>query len=232
MHIKDLLPKKKKKFNFSPFVKIWSLSVFGNLFIFFLAKHLHELPQILAVTLFISFSLLFGLAAYFGIKLVDKTELSSLTSSSFLKTDFLPAIRGTALSIIGIFIFNKIFIKFPPEEITFLDSSPFWARAISSLYDSINFEIFFRLFLLSLIYFLLKKLIQKKEMEKYLIWISIVLSALAPALNYLFVDSATQSKLLISNTIGGAVYGYLFVYKSFWAGAIAHFLVDFLLNGI
>lgn len=230
MHINDLFPKRKN--SFSPFVKIWGLSVFGNLFIFFLAQHLHEIPQTVTFSLFTVLSLLFGLLAHFGIKLVDKAELNSLNSSNFFKTDLLPAISGTALSIIGIFILDRVFIKISPEEITFLDSSPFWARIISSFYDSINLEIVFRLFLLSLIYYLLKKFIKKKEMEKYLIWTSILIAALAPALNYLFADGATQSKLLISNTIGGAVYGYLFVYRSFWSGATAHFLVDFLLNGI
>ena len=214
------------------FLSIWGLSIFGNLFIFFLTQHIHELPLFISFSFFIFLSLFFGLIAHYGVKLVNKNEWESLNYNNFIKKNLIPAVGGSVLCVITIFITNRIFIKIPFEDMTFLQSSPFWAKIISSLYDGINLEIFFRLFLLTFIYFLLKKMIRKKELDKYLIWIAILLSALAPVLNFVYLDHLTQSRLLISSLIGGTVYGYLFVYKSFWAGAISHFLVDFLLNGI
>jgi hypothetical protein len=230
LHIKDLFPHKEHIPH--QFLKIWGLSVFGNLFIFFLSRNIHELPLTISFSFFILWSLFFGMVAHFGVKLVTRTDLGSLKSHNFIRNDIIPAIVGSALAIIGIFLLNRIMIKIPVEDLTFLDSSPFWAKLISSFYEGINLEILFRLFLLTLIYFLLTKLFKKKEFRKYIIWTSILLSALVPALNSIYVDHLTLSRLLISNLVGGTVYGYLFVYRSFWAGAIAHFLVDFLLNGI
>ena len=230
MGIKDL--SQGKRAVSKPFLSIWGLSIFGNLFIIFLSRHIHELSVLFSISFFVLISLFFGLIAHYGVKLVNKIELDSLNYNNFLKSNIIPAIGWSITCVITIFLFNRIFIKIPVEDMTFLQSSPFWAKITSSLYEGINLEIFFRLFLLSFIYFLLKKLFKRKELDKYVAWASILLAALASVVNFIYVDHLTQEKMLISNLVGGTVFGYLFIYKSLWAGIIAHFLVDFLLNGI
>jgi hypothetical protein len=222
----------KKSYYLNQFLLIWILSIIGNLFLLFLSFRIHELPLLISLFSFFLFILFFGFIAHIGIKLLIKTDLNSLKPHSFLKTDLLPSLSGAALAIVVIFILSRILIKIPTEDMTFLDSSPLWAKIISSFYSGINLEILFRLFFLTLIYFSLRIFFKNKDIKNYLAWIAILIAALAPmSLNFFSTDHLTLSRLLISTIIGGVVYGYLFVYKSFWAASMAHFLVDFLLNG-
>ena len=231
MFLKHIFP--NKKYYFRQFIYIWILSILGNLYLFFLTQRIHELPNLISILTFVLFSLFYGLIIWLGIKLTVKSNLDALNPHKFIKTDLIPALIATAVAVTSIFILNRVVIKIPVEDLTFLGDSPFWAKITSSFYSGLTEEILFRLFLLPLIYFLLKKIFRKKTFHRSFIWMAIVIAAFSPMiLTFPSIDNLTIARLVILNLVGGTIYGYLFVYKSFWAGTIAHFLVEFLINGI
>ena len=235
MFIKNIF--QNKKFYFHQFLYILLLSMIGNIFLIFLSNNIHELPITLSILSFIIFSLFYGLLAWVGIKLSIKANLNSFKHHKFIKTTLVPALIGSVIALVLIFLLNRIIIKIPVEDMTFLDFSPLWIRLISSFHDGLNSEILFRLFLLSFFYLLLKKIkykpFQKKSVQTFFIWISILCAAITPlALNFITLDNLTIIRLTILYLVGGSFYGYLYIYKSFWAATIAHFIVEFFLNGI
>lgn len=222
-----------KKFYFYQFLLIWTLCIFGNIFLVFLSKDIHELPPVISILSFLFFCLLFGLITYLGIKLVIKTDLNSLKHHKFFKTDLLPALTATAVALASIYILNRTLIKIPFEDMTFLESSAFWTKIFSSFYSGINEEVFLRLFFLPFVYYLLTKVIKEKRHKKTLIWIAILLAAAFPlSLNFISLDNFEKARSTILNLVYGTIFGYLFVYKSFYSAVIAHFFTEFLMNGI
>lgn len=216
----------KKEF-YNQFFLVWALSTLGNFFLIFLWINVHDFPLIASLISFFAISLFSGLLSFFGLKMSIQAKLPSLKIVK-LKA-LLPGIYGALVAISLIFLSNKLFLNIPQEDVTFINCAPATAKLIFAIFSSLNEEIFYRLFLLSSIYLFLQKFFQRKDLIS---WISISLVTLiAITFNYFLTFEITFYRLLILNIIGAITFGYLYVYKNFWCAILAHFLVEFFMNG-
>lgn len=224
----------EKKLFFKKFIAIWLGSIFGCLYLLFLWEDIHDFPLEVSSLMYFGFILFFGLITWIGIKLSIKTEILSLNKPRpfFLKTHIIPGILGGIIATICIFLLNKLVLKIPYESITVVENSSIIAKLLSAFYSGFNEEILFRLFLVSLILFLLLKIVKKKSNRTLLIWISIISVSILPVLiTFITGDNLTIYRLFIYNTVSGIIFGWLFIRKSFFAAALAHILLELLSNG-
>ncbi|HEX9091168.1 MAG TPA: CPBP family intramembrane glutamic endopeptidase [Anaerolineales bacterium] len=118
---------------------------------------------------------------------------------------------------------------------------PLWKRLVIAFYSGILEEIIFRLFLLSLVAWLLGQVWQTADGHPATgaLWLSNVLAALLFGLVHLprwsnFTRLSPGFILLIiaMNGLGGIAFGYLFLTYGIEAAIIAHFIGDSLLHVI
>lgn len=185
----------------------------------------------------------FGIASFFGIILAEKTgfRLPLLTSwldhkkINFKKTFWLSIILGLLAGII-IFLFDKfIFLE---SIFSFTDVQP-WAGFLASFYGGIAEEVIMRLFLMSLLVFILMKIFRKKDSNPIIIWVSIIAISIIFGLGHLPITASVVSitpmvifRAIILNGIGGVIFGWLYWKKGLESAIIAHFCADIVLHVI
>jgi membrane protease YdiL (CAAX protease family) len=100
-----------------------------------------------------------------------------------------------------------------------------------------NEEVLCRLFLLTFIYFILSRLITKRE--SYIVWSAIIITALLfgvghlPAAFKLVTPSVFEvTRILLLNGIAGITFGYLYCTQGFWSAVIAHGAADIVIHAL
>jgi len=200
---------------------------------------------------FIQSAFIFGPITWFGIKLSKKVNLGALLLESIIRGETWNNIRkrfynilktsiliGVITSMVIIF-FDSIFNKLLPSTLNdSVNVNPaIWQRFLASFYGAINEEIFSRLFLMSLILWILMKIRKRAEIISIEIWIAIIISSIMFGIGHLPLASNLISitlpivlRILILNGIGGIVFGYLYWKKGLEAAMIAHFSADIILH--
>ena len=189
-------------------------------------------------------AVIYGIACRLGFVLLKKVDfdpfnLSFGSPKNIFKEIFFPGcVMGTLLSFL---IFGLDKYVFHGTTVGIVKHPPVWASLLASIYGGLNEEVLTRLFLLTLLYFLLCKLFQKfPNMFPTLLWCSIFLTALLFALGHLpalfkimpHPSLALLSRVIVLNSLGGIVFGWLYCKKSFWTAVVAHFTTDLFLHVI
>jgi hypothetical protein len=187
--------------------------------------------SLLIIKSIISAAIIYGIMCWASYNLLKRIDLKPFDNPVMIQ--IFPGIMwGIAVSIV-IFLSDKLVFK---KSILVSSSSqpPFWAGILSSLYGAINEEVFCRLFLLTLIYFILSKTVKRTNL---LMWLSILCVALIFGLGHLpaafkliHVSSFEIMRILFLNGIAGTVFGWLYCSKGFWAAVIAHFTSDLFIH--
>ncbi len=156
----------------------------------------------------------------------------TVADKKYYSTLIFSAITGIILALIVIlndFLFfgGQIF-----DKLKSLSGSSIMDRLKTIYVASVGEEILFRLFILSLILFILSKLF--KNLISLNKWLAIIISGLLFGLAHYSQISGNESILniirtIILNGIGGVVFGWLFYYKGIIASMIAHILADFII---
>lgn len=176
----------------------------------------------------------YGLICWLSFKILPKTDLHPLSFQNPLKNIIYPGIIAGVLVGFIIFLFDK----------TLFHSSllgvhpPFWTGALASIYGGINEEVLLRLFLFTLLYFLLSKCFTITESNKtFSLWmVNIVVAILfglghLPAAFKLVTPSAFEIfRILFLNGIAGIVFGWLYWSRGLWTAMVAHFVTDLMIH--
>jgi len=151
------------------------------------------------------------------------------------------------LAVLAVFLivaldFSFYFI-FPNEPIytVKLPQIPMWQGFLVSFYGGINEEIMNRLFLMSLIIWMLSKIKKTTEGEPQGLtaWLAIVATAMIFGLLHLPSTAALISitpfvvaRAIILNGIAGIIFGWLYWRKGLESAMISHFVADIIIHGI
>lgn len=118
---------------------------------------------------------------------------------------------------------------------------PLWKGFLASFYGAISEEIVMRLFLMTLIVWIIFK-IRKTEDGKPTtlgIWIAIIVSAVIFGLGHLPITGSITSitpliigRAVLLNGVGGIVLGWLYWKKGLESAMMGHFSADIVLNVI
>lgn len=201
-----------------------------------LKKSTFSLPM-LALIAFIQGTVIFGIAAFFGLILAEKTGFKLPLIDAWLnhrkidyrKTLLLSIVLG---SIAGILII--VLDKFAFQQSIALNMGvPLWQGFLACFYGGIAEEVIMRLFLMSLFVFILIKITRRKKAGSVIVWTSIVLVAILFGLGHLPITSTVTSitpivivRAIVLNGIGGAIFGWLYWKKGLESAMISHFTAD------
>nr|MBP7074489.1 CPBP family intramembrane metalloprotease [Rhabdochlamydiaceae bacterium] len=110
--------------------------------------------------------------------------------------------------------------------------------ALASIYGAVNEEVLLRLFLLTLIYFLLSKFVNRDK-RLYVLWTANILAALIFGLGHLPAAFKLASpspfeifRILFLNGLAGVVFGWLYWSRGLWTAMAAHFATDLMIHVI
>ena len=222
------------------FIGIWLLSIIGSISVIPYVYFMGLIPEsislaTLVVKNIINSALIYGIICWISYLLLKKVDFKPFSNSNSLANIlFFGVLSGMIVGLIIIFS-NKLF--FQNSLLNTVQAVPVWAGALASIYGSINEEVFCRLFLLTLIYFMLSKIMRNIQYRYYSMWISIIVVSLIfgighlPAAFQIITPSSFEIfRILFLNTIGGIVFGWLYCRRGFWTAVVAHFIADLMIH--
>lgn len=225
------------------FFILWLLCIAGALAIIPYVQYLGIIPSevpIWRVALFstLQATLVFGLVCWISFKILPKTDLCPFAAANPRRRVVYPALVAGVFVGLVIFLLDKT--VFASSPLAKAGAHPlFWAGALASIYGAINEEVLLRLFLFTLIYFLLNKAFKCRSNKRLvLLWSTNILVALLfgaghlpAAFNMLESPSAFEiSRILILNGIAGIVFGWLYWSRGLWTAMAAHFVTDLMIH--
>ncbi|MHB9295513.1 hypothetical protein PilKf_01259 [Pillotina sp. SPG140] len=197
--------------------------------------------QVLMLSAILQGVIAFGVSSFFGLLLAEKTGFQLPLLNNWLehKKDNLG--RTVVLSIIlgiiagvSISILDKLIF---PQSVLSSIKVPLWQRALACFYGGIAEEIIMRLFLVSLVVFIIKKIFKIKKYNSLVVWVAIIIISILFGLGHLPITSAVVEitpiiiiRAIVLNGIGGVIFGWLYWKKGFEFAIISHFSADVVLH--
>jgi membrane protease YdiL (CAAX protease family) len=164
-----------------------------------------------------------------------KTHLKSILSISIA----LGVLTGVL--IVGIdYLFSILIEGVTIAQLTPV-SPPIWQSFLASFYGGISEEVIMRLFLMTLLVWLFYRIKRTEEDKptKLGVWLAIILSSIVFGIGHLpFATTLTElnpamiARILIPNSIGGIIFGWLYWRKGLESAMISHFSADMVLHVI
>jgi membrane protease YdiL (CAAX protease family) len=222
-----------------------------KLYILALSPALAEVftPLILIAQL-IQTLVLFSIAIFFGLLLAKRVGFNLPILEGWLKGkeigNYLKSILGISIGmgvLAGLIIILLSFL-FTPVSSIFQNaemSIPLWKGFLASFYGGIGEEILLRLFLMTLIVWIIFKLKKTSNGKPTAIgiWLAIIISAVIFGLGHLPITGAITSitpliifRAVLLNGIGGIIFGWLYWKKGLESAMIGHFSADIVLHVI
>jgi membrane protease YdiL (CAAX protease family) len=243
----------KKIINWKIFWALFTAGMFGviTIFPFLLTTQgnvLRELPIPLSVVLFFSTvqsAVLIGVAIFVGLRLGKKIGFGTPLISSWLsgepvrekfKSVVKVSIKFGSLSGVLIIGFDYIFSLFIEPIST--ASTPLWQGFLASFYGGIVEEILLRLFLVTLLVWIMWKFLKSENIKPSatIIWIAIIFASVIFGLGHLPATALLTTitpviifRAVLLNGIGGVIFGWLYWKKGLVSAIIAHFITDIIL---
>lgn len=211
------------------------------------AEALSEAPiplPILAILSFIQSGVLVAIVVFLGIKLATKTGLQTPLIDAYLTGQTLPKTKHVLkVSIIsGLLVATAIvtlelaFTTLIPALDT-LATGPLWQGLLASFYGGITEELIMRFFLMSLVAWVLFKLL--KTRSPWVIYTAIISTAILfgalhlPAMATLVdLTPLIIMRTVLLNSIGGIVFGYLYWKHGLEYAMVSHFTADIFIQTI
>jgi len=226
----------KKKY----FFIVWLLALVGGLSIIPYVLAMNVLPPTISIPKMVllgmgQLALIFGLICWLSYIILPKTDLRPFVATHPLKRIVYPGIFwGISVGLVIFFtnkwVFgNSLLVDLHP---------PLWTGALASFYGAFNEEISLRLFLFSLLYFILHKCCKISVRKKsQALWGVNIVVALIFGLGHLplafkvMIPSAVEIfRIIFLNAIGGVVFGWLYWTRSLWTAMAAHFVADLMIH--
>ncbi len=223
------------------FFLVWLGCIIGTWSIIPYLLQSHLIPESVPLAKLLFINTLLGAFIYAAILwltslILPKTDLKPFATNKPSKGIFLPgAVPGILVGLTLIVLEKTLFLH---SALSGIHPSA-WAGALASIYGAINEEVLLRLFLFSLIYFLLIKICKHTKQRSYLLWGTNILVALLFGLGHLpaalkLVSPTTFeiSRVLLLNGIPGLVFGWLYWSRGFYMAVVAHFVADLMIHVI
>lgn len=193
---------------------------------------------------------IFSIAIFFGLSLAKRVGFSLPVLEAWLiNKEFKTYLRSILGISIGLGVLSGVLIvflnlAFTPVTATFQNvemSIPLWKGFLASFYGAISEEILMRLFLMTLIVWIIFKFKKTPDKKPTMmsIWIAIIVSAVLFGLGHLPITSAITSitpliilRAVLLNGVGGVIFGWLYWRKGLESAMISHFSADIVLHVI
>ena len=245
------------------FFVLWAMAIFGLVCVIpytmtLQAEQLRttELPMALEWLLVLQISanaLFFGLLTGLGIWLaariskgapyldavIYRKPFPQKLNSILLISVLTGLLTGLLIILLDTWIFNLDQLGL---ELPALPDQPAWQGFLASFYGGITEEILFRLFFLSLLVWLIKKLLKGKYVQYQVpvFWIANILVAVLFGLGHLPATAASGlplnafiiSRAIVLNGIGGIVFGWMYWRNGLESAMTAHFSADIIVHVI
>jgi membrane protease YdiL (CAAX protease family) len=195
---------------------------------------------ILMLLIIVQTTIIISIATFFGLKLAERIRLNSDFKLDFnsLKQILKIALPLGIVTGLAISLGDKIFSNYTPQISTTNTSIDLWKIILIAPYGGLVEEILLRLFVVSLLFWVLGKLSKTENpaTNSTIAWISIALAAVIFGLGHLPATAAITTitplivlRAIILNGIGGLVFGWLYWKKGLQYSIIAHFVTDLVL---
>ena len=213
-----------------------------------------ELPIPLSAAILIQIiqaSIFSAIAIFIGLFLGKKVSLGAPIIEDWLNAESLEnrlrpiAKMSIVLGIlvgITLFILDRFAFALFIEPVTAHQAeTPLWQRFLVSFYAGIGEEVFMRLFLMTLIVWIIHKLMGKKDIipSDKGVWLSIIIVSVVFGLGHLPMTATFMEitplvviRAIVLNGIAGIVFGWLYWKKGLLAAIISHFSADIILHVI
>ena len=224
------------------YIVLWICCIIGSWAVFPYIYFLNILPSSIPLgKLFILITtqaaILYGIVCWLIYLLIPKTDLRPFSHAKVLSRIVYPALLCGMLVGLIIFVLDKTVFH---NSIVTNIHPPLWSGALASIYGAINEEVLLRLFLFTLIYFLLIKSFKKTgKYRSLLLWVTTVIVAIIFGLGHLPVAFRMSSpsgfeifRIFLLNAIPEIVFGWLYWTRGFFAPVLAHFVADLLIHVI
>jgi membrane protease YdiL (CAAX protease family) len=168
-----------------------------------------------------------------AVPLPDEKPASNLTS--ILRSGLLTGVVIGTILAVCLFLLVP---RFPNLPFVIVAKFPVWKRFLACFYGGIYEELFTRLFLLSVIAWLINRSWRKPapQLSNTAFWLANVLTAVLFGLGHLPstslfmpITASVVVAALLLNGIAGIAFGYLFRTRGLEAAMVAHFTTDFVI---
>lgn len=213
------------------------------------------LPALLALQI-VQGSIILGILTGLGLLLANRIGLGAPIIEAWLNKEsisekiksilpisiILGLIAGVVIIVLEVYVFQPLLIKDLGEQINALPENinpPAWQGFLASFYGGIAEELQLRLFFMSLLAwigsFIVKPINGKANVT--VLWIANILTAIAfglghlPAASLIFpLTTLVVIRIILLNSVGGIIFGWLYQTRGLESAMIAHFSADIVLH--
>lgn len=216
-----------------------------------------ELLQNLPVPLYVLLAaqlvqaiVLFGLAIFIGLHLARKVGLGLPILEGWLEgrevKSYFKSILGISIGLgilAGILIIGlDMLFSFAGVSINVTQASvnpPAWQGFLASFYGGINEEVLLRLFVMTLIAWMISRIKRTEEGKPASagMWLAIIIAAVIFGIGHLPAVMAITTltplvivRTIVLNAVGGIIFGWLYWKKGLESAMISHFSADIVLH--
>lgn len=215
------------------YIALWLGCLLGGVAVVPYYFYLGALPPSVTMQSFflsntVNTAVLFAIVLGLSSLIIPKTDLQP-----FVKPNWICAVATGVLVGLSIFVLSKLFYQ--NSIFTSLDKQlPLWSRILASFYGAFNEEVLSRLFLFTLIYFLIGKVNRNRTTSLWganiIIALLFGLSHLPTAMKLGPLSAFEVSRILLLNGIPALAFGWLYATNGIYAAAIAHFVSDLMVH--
>jgi len=243
----------KNTINWKLFLILWVASLITSLMVLpyaltLIASSGIVFTPVLLVAQVFQAGILFAIAIFVGLKFAPRLGFGlPILEAVFNKENPWLKLKGVLrLSIIlgvlaGILIilfslpFGSMSLNFLKAEMTV----PAWKSLLASFYGGIAEEILLRLFLMTLLVWLIVKIKKTVDLKPnaMIIWSAIIISSVLFGLGHLPITSGLTAitpvviiRAILLNGAGGVIFGWLYWQKGLESAMISHFTADIVLH--
>lgn len=179
-------------------------------------------------------AIFYGLILWLSYLLLHRTDIKPFKPKKQLRHIVAPGIiSGVILGGVLLLLERVVF-----QHDHYFTPPPIWIGIFSAFYGAFNEEVLCRLFLLTLIFFVLNKLVKKPaRYRSTFLWCAVFLAAVGFAAGHLSlamklgpITGYETMRILVLNSIAGIVFGWLYCRVGFFSASIGHFTTGIMIH--
>jgi membrane protease YdiL (CAAX protease family) len=174
-----------------------------------------------------------AIATFLGLRLLESSGYTLVPAKPYVWLSILVGIGVAAVIVVAEagFVYFSSYSGFPDTK-----APRWWQGLLASVYGGISEEILLRLFLMTLVAWLIGRISKRSARSPTVAWSAIVIAAVLfgvghlPAVAQLGPISAIVTARTVSlNAVGGVAFGWLYWRRGLLSAMLAHFCADIVL---
>lgn len=214
------------------------------------------LPALLAIQI-VQGSIILGILTALGLLLANRIGLGAPIIEAWLNKEsisdriknilpisiILGLIAGVLIIVLDVYVFQPLLIKDLGESINTMSENikpPAWQGFLASFYGGIGEELQLRLFFMSLLAWIGSFIVKPVDgkANTTVLWTANILAAIAFGVGHLptaamifpSMTALVVIRIILLNSIGGIIFGWLYQTRGIESAMIAHFSADIVLH--